>query len=124
MGTVELATMQDYDPKETYDLITFNWCLGYVGDEDAVKVLRKFKAKLRSPDKTKTRATDSRAFIVVVDNMRDSQVYDEDKQRIQRLRSPETLEELFAKAGLMIHGEPVEADLGKDALKIKAWTLH
>ena len=71
--------MQDYDPKETYDLIAMNWCLGYVKDEDVVKVLRKFKGNLRAPDKKKTRADEPSSFIIVLDNVKDRDLYDDNK---------------------------------------------
>ena len=106
VGTVEIATMQDYDPKETYDLIAMNWCLGYVTDEDVVKVLRKFKGNLRAPDKKKTRADEPSSFIIVLDNVKDRDLYDDNKQGKQRLRSPETFQGLFREAGLIIHGNP------------------
>ena len=73
--------MQGYQTDENYDLIALNWCLGYVGDEDVVKVLRKFKSKLRTEEGAVTRSTDQSAFIVVLDNIKDLEVYDGKKQR-------------------------------------------
>ena len=116
--------MQEYKPDAAYDLVVLCWCLGYINDEEVVAFLKQCKAALRGEQMAVTGATEPKAFIVVIDNLPDAAIHSQDKQGEQRLRSPEEFEQLFEEAGLTIHGEPMDADLGEHTLNIRAWILY
>ena len=116
--------MQEFKPDAEYDLVALCWCLGYICDEEVVAFLKQCKTSLRGDQMAVTGATEHKAFIIVLDNLPDPAIHSQDKQGEQRLRSPEKLEQLFKEADLTIHGEPIDADLGENALNIRAWKLY
>ena len=116
--------MQEFKPDAEYDLVALCWCLGYICNGEVVAFLKQCKAALRGDQMAVTGATEPKAYIIVIDNVPDAAIHSQDKQGEQRLRNPEKFEQLFEEAGLKIHGEPMDAELGEHALNIRAWKLY
>ena len=121
--SVKLATMQTFQFKRQYSLITFNWCIGYLQENQLVGFLRLCKMWLSKSKKPATRGTGNGAYIIVLDNLAEKRCpYTSDEGQL--VRDQQTIEDFYMKAGLCIHKRTGRHTLSQGFRPTMAWALY
>lgn len=116
--------MQKFLFRRPYSLIAMNWSSGYLEDTELVAFLQTCKKWLDSEEGRVTRAKLPGAYIIVLDNVKESSETHLEQEFDQRIRTEESLEYIFERAGLCVHRKDTTLVPGGEYLPMVAWTLY
>ena len=103
-------------------MITMNWCIGYLQENQLVGFLRLCKLWLTKSKKPATRSTGNGAYIIVLDNLAEKgRPFTSEEGQL--VRDQQTIEHFFSKAGLCIHKRTGKHTLSKGFHHTMAWAL-
>ncbi len=115
IGEVYVTGLQDWEPKEEYDLIWNQWCLGHLTDTDLVKYLRKCRGMVKEE-----------GWIIVKENMStDAEGKDVfDKVDSSVTRTDTKFREIFEKSGLVILKTELQSGFPKKLYPVRFYALR
>ena len=115
--------MTKYVWRERYNGIFLRYSIGYLTDNAAIKFLRHAKEQLLKGIGRVSRQSEPYSFIFVLDNVLEAR----EKPRVEqgeRVRTKETLEGLFEKAGLIIKAKTEVTELHKLCSRAVIWAMY
>ena len=120
---VDQASMQNYIWSRQYSAIYLRWCIGYLNDLELIAFLKNAGAHLESTRSRSTRNSNPSCFIFVFDNILEDLEIPEEYEG-QYVRRKEKIEEIFGKAGLIIHKFTEKQELHQDYRSVIMWALY
>ena len=115
--------MTKYVWRERYNGIFLRYSIGYLADNRAIKFLRHAKEQLLKGSDRVSRQSKPYSFIFVIDNVLEAREKPRE-ERGERVRSKETLEGLFEKAGLIIKAKTEVKVLHKTCNPAVIWAMY
>ncbi|KAL8762486.1 MAG: hypothetical protein Q9184_001521 [Pyrenodesmia sp. 2 TL-2023] len=115
IGEVYVLSLQDWEPKEEYDLAWNQWCLGHLTDTELIKYLRKCRGMVKEG-----------GWIIVKENMstdpEGKDIFDEVDSSVTR--ADMKFRALFEKSGLVIAKTELQSGFPKKLYPVRFYALQ